>query len=57
MVCRTGLHTAMGQTIRELLEPTKAFNRKDPLVVVCPLLVLCCMIDQENMIPLSSGMH
>ncbi len=34
MVCRTGLNTAMGSTIRELLVPAKV-TKRDPVVAVC----------------------
>ncbi len=34
MVCRTGLNTAMGSTIRELLVPAK-ITKRDPVVTVC----------------------
>lgn len=34
MVCRTGLNTAMGSTIRELLVPAKV-TKRDPVVMVC----------------------
>ena len=34
MVCRTGLNTTMGKTIRELLAPTKVSREKNPVAVV-----------------------
>lgn len=40
MVCRTGLNTAMGQTVRELLAPSKAPRNADPLVVVRQLVTV-----------------
>ena len=34
MVCRTGLNTTMGKTIRELLAPTKVCAEDNPVAVV-----------------------
>ena len=34
MVCRTGLHTAMGGMIRQLLAPTKQHQDKDSFLLV-----------------------
>ena len=39
MVCRTGLNTAMGSIIGELLVPTKT-ALKDPVVAVCDSTLL-----------------
>ena len=45
MVCRTGLNTAMGSIIRELLVPAKA-AKKDPVVGVrhSILLLMCVLV-------------
>ncbi len=42
MVCRTGLNTAMGSTIRELLVPAKV-TKRDPVVTVCSADMLVCL--------------
>lgn len=38
MVCRTGMHTAMGGMIRQLLAPTKQHQDKDSFLLVCSCL-------------------
>ena len=39
MVCRTGMHTVMGDMIRQLLAPTKLYKAKDPFLTVRSCLV------------------
>ncbi len=36
MVCRTGMNTTLGSTIRQLLTPTKVYKEKDPFLLVNP---------------------
>lgn len=43
MVCRTGLDTAMGSIIRELLVPAKA-TQKDPVVAVRHSILLAVLM-------------
>lgn len=38
MVCRTGLNTQVGSMVRELVDPSKNVQKKDPFVRVTPLL-------------------
>lgn len=54
MVCRTGLNTAMGSIIRELLVPAKA-AQKDPVVSVRhpSLLLMSAIADsfEQGLLP------